>query len=142
MKVSSVFAALLLTAACSSTVVQTGGPRPPQGAGPGGTHFGRWEIDAEGAVDQDFRRQVNARWQGGQEAEARKVLEQDGFTCKDGNRPEATAVPNLECERVYSVNDNVHSWVVKFWPNQPRPEAHYIRLHMRDPNRNYNDSGN
>jgi hypothetical protein len=51
-------------------------------------------------------------------------------------------VPELECERVYSVNDNVHSWTVKFWPNQPRPEAHYVRLHMRDPNRSYNESGN
>ena len=75
-------------------------------------------------------------------AEARKVLESDGFACKDGNRPDGAPVPVLECERVYSVNDNVHSWTVKFWPNQPRPEAHYVRLHMRDPNRNYNDSGN
>jgi hypothetical protein len=40
------------------------------------------------------------------------------------------------------VNDNVHSWIVKFWPNQPRPESHYVRLHMRDPTRNYNDKGN
>jgi len=93
-------------------------------------------------VDQDFRRFINSRWQGGQETDARKVLEQDGFLCKDGNRPEATAVPNLECERVYSINDNVHSWVVKFWPNQPRPEAHYVRLHMRDPSKTYNASGN
>ena len=52
---------------------------------------------------------------------------------------EATAVPNLECERVYSVGDNVHSWTVKFWPNQPRPEAHYVRLHMRDPLKNYDE---
>ncbi len=129
-------------AACSTTVIQTGGPRPPQGPGPGGTNFGRWDIDAEGAVDQDFRRFINTRWQVGQQVEARKVLEQDGFACKDGNRPEATAVPDLECERVYSVNDNVHSWVVKFWPNQSRPEAHYVRLHMRDPLKNYNPTSN
>ena len=126
-------------AACSTNMVQTGGPRPPQGPGPAGTNFGFWDRDAEGAVDQGFRRYIAGRWAKGQEAEARKALEQDGFSCQDGNRPEATAVPDLECERVYSEDDNVHSWTVKFWPNQDRPEAHYIRLHMRDPNLNYND---
>jgi len=134
--------ALLATAACSTTVVNTGGPRPPQGPGPAGTNFGFWDRDAEGAVDQDFRRFIGGRWQGGQEVEARKVFETDGFTCRDGNRPDGAPVPALECERVYSVNDNVHSWTVKFWPNQARPESHYVRLHMRDPNRNYNDNGN
>ena len=108
-------------AACSTTVVNTGGPRPPQGPGPAGTNFGFWDRDAEGAVDQDFRRFIGGRWQGGQEAEARKVFETDGFTCRDGNRPDGAPVPELECERVYSVNDNVHSWTVKFWPNQDAP---------------------
>ena len=47
---------LLAMAACSTTVINTGGPRPPQGPGPAGTNFGFWDRDAEGAVDQDFRR--------------------------------------------------------------------------------------
>ena len=109
-------------AACSTSMVQTGGPRPPQGPGPAGTNFGFWDRDAEGAVDQDFRRFIGGRWRGGQEVEARKVFEADGFTCRDGNRPDGAPVPLLECERVYSVNDNVHSWIVKFWPNQPRSQ--------------------
>ena len=94
---------------------------------------------AEGAVDQDFRRFINNKWRNGDETAARKVFETDGFTCKDGNRPEATAVPLLECERVYSIEDNVHSWTVRFWPNQERTEAHYVRLHMRDPMKNYDE---
>jgi hypothetical protein len=126
-------------AACSTTMVETGGPRPPQGPGPAGTNFGFWDRDAEGAVDQAFRRYINERWAQGQETEARAVLEKDGFKCQDGNRPDGAPVPDLECERVYSEGDNVHSWIVKFWPTQDRPEAHYIRLHMRDPNLNYND---
>jgi hypothetical protein len=129
----------LALGACASTVIQTGGPRPPQGPGPAGTNFGFWDRDAEGAVDQDFRRSIGATWHRGQEVEARKVFETDGFACKDGNRPEATAVPDLECERVYSEDDNVHSWTVRFWPNQERAEAHYVRLHMRDPTKNYSD---
>ena len=126
-------------AACSTTMVQTGGPRPPQGPGPAGTNFGFWDRDAEGAVDQDFRRFIAGRWHGGQEVEARKAFEADGFTCQDGNRPDGDGGAELECERVYSEDDNVHSWMVKFWPNQDRPESHYVRLHMRDPNLNYND---
>jgi hypothetical protein len=129
----------LALAACASTAIQTGGPRPPQGPGPAGTNFGFWDRDAEGSVDQDFRQSIARTWRGGQEAEARKVFEADGFACKDGNRPEATAVPNLECERVFSEDDNVHSWTVRFWPNQPRAEAHYVRLHMRDPLKNYDE---
>ncbi len=134
-------AMVALVAACASAPVQ-GGPRPPQGAGPAGTNFGRWDIDAEGAVDYGFRQFIAGRWNGGQEAEARTVLEADGFTCVDGNRPEGRPVPNLECERVYSVNDNVHAWVVEFWPNEAKPKSHYTRMHRRDPLINYNDRGN
>lgn len=135
-------AAAALLAACASSNPVQGGPRPPQGPGPAGTNFGRWDIDAEGAVDQAFRIFIMGRWNGGQEAEARKVFEADGFKCQDGNRPEGRPVPNLECERVYSVNDNVHAWTVEFWPNEPEPKSHYTRMHMRDPMRNYNDRGN
>ena len=47
----------------------------------------------------------------------------------------ARPVPALECERVYSTNDNVHSWTVEFWPNQARPESHYVRAaHARSAN--------
>ncbi len=135
------FAAAVLVAACASGPVQ-GGPRPPQGPGPAGTNFGRWDIDAEGAVDQEFRRFIAQRWNGRQETEARKVLEADGFTCRDGNRPDGRPVPELECERVYSANDNVHAWIVEFWPGESEPKSHYSRMHMRDPMRNYDDRGN
>lgn len=136
--VGAAIAAMTLVA-CQTTVIQTGGPRPPQGVAPAGTNFGFWDRDAEGAVDQDFRRFIAARYTGVDPLVARKTFEQDGFNCKDGNRPEAQPVPLLECERVYSEDDNVHSWTVKFWPKQERPEAHYVRLHMRDPNLNYKD---
>jgi hypothetical protein len=72
-------AAAVLAAACASAPTQ-GGPRPPQGPGPAGTNFGRWDIDAEGAVDQAFRIFIMGRWDGGQQVEARKVFEADGFT--------------------------------------------------------------
>lgn len=130
----------LLAAACA-TGLQAGGPRPPQGPGPAGTNFGLWDTYAEGAVDLDFRRFISQRWDRGQEAEARKVFEADGFTCIDGNRPDAQPVPQLSCERVYSVNDNVHAWTVQFWASEPEPRSHYSRLHMRDPMKNYNDKG-
>lgn len=135
-------AAAVLLAACASSNPVQGGPRPPQGPGPAGTNFGRWDIDAEGAVDQAFRIFIQNKWNGGQEAEARKVLEADGFKCADSASSTRKPPPNLDCERVYSVNDNVHAWTVEFWPNEPEPKSHYTRMHMRDPLKNYNDRGN
>lgn len=139
LKLVSALVAAAALAACASNVIQTGGPRPPQGPGPAGTNFGFWDRDAEGAVDQDFRRFISSRWAGADLATARKAFETDGFKCQDGNRPEAQPVPELECERVFSADDNVHSWTVRFWPNQDRPEAHYVRLHVRDPNLSFKD---
>jgi|688.fasta_scaffold203705_1 hypothetical protein len=138
---AAVLLALCLAGACASAPAQ-GGPRPPQGPGPAGTDFGRWDIDAEGAVDQAFRIFITRRWNGGQEAEARRILEADGFTCRDGNRPDAQPVPSLACERVYSLNDNVHAWTVQFRPNEPEPRSNYSRMHRRDPMRNYDSRGN
>lgn len=134
-------AAATLLVACASNPIQ-GGPRPPQGPGPGGTNFGRWDIDAEGAVDQGFRRFIAERWNGGDAAEARKVFEEDGFKCAKGVRPDGRPAPTLECERVYSANDDVHAWIIEFWPSEADPKAHYTRMHMRDPLKNYNDRGN
>lgn len=134
-------AALLAVAACSSNPIQ-GGPRPPQGAGPAGTQFGFWDRDAEGAVDASFRSYISRTYDAGDEAKAQAALEQDGFACRDGNRPDGRPVPALECERLYSVNNDVHSWTVEFWPGEREPRAHYARTHIRDTLRNYNEGRN
>ena len=110
----------LLATACASSPIQ-GGPRPPQGPGPAGTQFGFWDRDAEGAVDAEFRSYVTHAYASGDEAKAREVLETDGFACRDGNRPDGHPVPQLECERIYAFEDDVHAWTVEFWPNEARP---------------------
>ena len=51
-------AALALAGACATGPQVQGGPRPPQGTGPGGTDFGYWDRDAEGAVTME----ATARW--------------------------------------------------------------------------------
>lgn len=129
-------AALLALAACSTSAIQ-GGPRPPQGAGPAGTQFGFWDRDAEGAVDASFRSYISRTYDVGDEARARVALEQDGFKCENGDRPDGRPVPTLECERLYSVENDVHAWTVEFWPNEQQPRAHYARTHVRDTLHNY-----
>lgn len=131
-RLAVVCAALLLAAGCASPRLADG-PRPPQGLGPAGTDFGYWVRDAEGAVDSSFRMHIMSRWDIGQEAEARRVFETDGFDCQDGNRPDGRPVPNLECTRAYHLNDDVHAWTVEFWPNDREPRARYTRTHMRNP---------
>jgi hypothetical protein len=135
----AIAAALALTACASDKVA--GGPRPPQGPGPGGTQFGFWDRDAEGSVDLGFRTYVTRTYNVGDEAKARATLERDGFTCRDGNRPDGRPVPQLECERLYQVNEDVHAWSVEFWANEKEPRAHYTRTHIRDPLKNYNERG-
>jgi hypothetical protein len=120
----------------------TGGPRPPQGSGPAGTLFGFWDRDAEGSVDAAFRSYIARTYDLGDEAKARATLEKDGFSCRDGNRPDGAPVPQLECQRLYQQGENVHAWVVKFWPGQREPESHYSRTYLRDPNRVYDDRKN
>jgi hypothetical protein len=135
---AAILAGLMLASACASDKV-TGGPRPPQGTGPAGTQFGFWERDAEGSVDAGFRSYVSRTYNQGDEAAARKALEKDGFRCRDGNRPDGKPVPQLECERLYQQNDDVHAWTVRFWPAQREPESHYTRTHVRDPSKLYNE---
>lgn len=137
MRLAIAFVAALLLAACATKV--TGGPRPPQGPGPAGTQFGFWDRDAEGSVDLGFRGYITAAYNGGDEAKARATLERDGFTCRDGNRPDGRPVPQLECERLYQMNEDVHAWTVEFWANEREPRAHYTRTHIRDPLKNYNE---
>lgn len=135
-------ATLVLASACAGGMPQVAkGPRPPQGAGPAGTQFGFWDRDAEGSVDVAFRSYITRTYNSGDEAKARPILEKDGFACKDGNRPEAQPVPQLECERLYQQGENVHAWSVKFWA-QREPEAHYSRTYLRDPTRVYDDRKN
>ena len=128
----------LLATACASNPIQ-GGPRPPQGPGPGGTPFGFWDRDAEGSVDAEFRSYITRMYNAGDEAKARKTLETDGFACRDGNRPDGHPVPELECERIYAFNDDVHAWTVEFWPNERKPRAHYARTHIRDTTKYYKE---
>ncbi|MEZ5939287.1 MAG: hypothetical protein R3C52_13900 [Hyphomonadaceae bacterium] len=129
-------AAAAFLAACASGG-GVGGPRPPQGFGPAGTNFGNWNRDAEGAVDQTFRRFITERYSSGDWAKARVDLEADGFTCQDSNRPDGRPVPELDCIRLYRLNDDIHAWTVQFWPERPQPEARYTRTHRRDPFRTY-----
>jgi hypothetical protein len=139
MKRAIAIVAALLLAACATKVA--GGPRPPQGPGPGGTQFGFWDRDAEGAVDLSFRTYILRTYNIGDEGRARTTLEKDGFQCRDGNRPDGRPVPQLECERLYQLNEDVHAWSVEFWANEREPRAHYTRTHIRDPLKNYNERG-
>ena len=109
-----------------------------------GTGAGRHAVrllgsDAEGAVDAEFRSYVTHAYASGDEAKARKVLETDGFACRDGNRPDGHPVPQLECERIYAFEDDVHAWTVEFWANEARPRAHYARTHIRDTTKYYKE---
>jgi hypothetical protein len=140
MRQAMAIAAALMLAACASSKV-AGGPRPPQGPGPGGTEFGFWDRDAEGSVDLGFRTYVTRTYNVGDEVKARATLERDGFSCRDGNRPDGRPVPQLECERLYQLNEDVHAWTVEFWANEREPRAHYTRTHIRDPLKNYNERG-
>lgn len=121
-------AAILLVSACASG----GGDRPPQGTGPGGTNFGSWRYDAEGAVDAAFRVFISGRYDGDDAARAQTDLTADGFTCQDGNRPDGRPVPDLECIRVYQLNDDVHAWSVEFWPGEAEPRSRYTRTRIMD----------
>lgn len=129
-------AVLALASACATDKV-AGGPRPPQGPGPGGTQFGFWDRDAEGSVDAGFRSYIMRTYNTGDEAKARTTLEKDGFSCIDGNRPDGKPVPQLECERLFQLNDDVHAWTVEFWANEREPRSHYTRTHIRDPMKTY-----
>lgn len=131
MKVLVGVVAALMACACASGP-QISGPRPPQGPGPGGTQFGFWDRDADAAVDASFRAFITRTYNGGDEAKARTALETDGFKCQDGNRPEGRPVPALECERLFSDNEIVHTWTVEFWPSEREPRAHYSRIQRRD----------
>ncbi|HVY89575.1 MAG TPA: hypothetical protein VG942_11950 [Hyphomonadaceae bacterium] len=135
----SVLAAMLLASACASTSVVSA-PRPPQGAGPAGTQFGFWDRDAEGAVDVTFRSYIVATYDVGDEARAKTALETDGFSCETG-KPGADGKPvaRLKCDRLYQLDDDIHSWTVEFWDGDKEPRAHYYRIHRRDPLQNYND---
>lgn len=128
---------LVLAAGCAAGPEINGGARPPQGPGPAGTEFGFWNRDAEGAVDSAFRSYVLSAYSVGDEAKAQKALETDGFECRDGNRPDGAPVPELECTRLYKLNDDVHAWSIEFWANDREPRARYTRTHIRDPNHNY-----
>lgn len=133
-------AALALAGGCATGAQVGGGPRPPQGPGPGGTDFGYWDRDAEGAVDMTFRTFISQTYDETDAAKARVTLEKDGFNCRDGNRPDGRPVPELECERVYQKTDDVHAWTVRFWANQKEPESHYTRTHILDRLRSREDA--
>ncbi len=134
---AALLAAVLGGCASSAGIV---GERPPVGRGAAGTDFGYWNRDAEGSVDQAFRSHITSTYRIADAAKARAALETDGFSCVDGNRPEAQPVPDLECTRQFKLNDDVHAWSVRFWANEPRPQARYTRTHIRDPFRSYDDS--
>lgn len=130
-----------MLAACASQKVETGGPRPPEGVSRLGTNFGNWNLDAEGAVDQGFRSQILSSYPMTDAARARRDLEADGFRCQDGNRPDGAPVPELDCLRMFRMNDIVHAWTVQFWPKEARPRARYIRTQSRDPTKVYDTRG-
>ena len=146
MRLAVMAAAMLLATACASgegaskgAVSLTSGARPPQGPGPGGTDFGYWNRDQEGAVDASFRSFILAHYKSGDAARARPLLEKDGFVCKDASqRVEATAVAQLECTRLYKLYDDVHAWTVEF-SNGREPHARYTRTHIRDRLQTYDD---
>jgi hypothetical protein len=148
MRLAVIAAALVLATACASGgdnaaeggLAHNGGARPPQGPGPGGTDFGYWNRDQEGAVDASFRSFILSHYKPGDAAKAKPILEKDGFTCKEGSqRVEATAVPELQCDRLYKLYDDVHAWTVEFWSNGKEPHSRYTRTHIRDRNQTIDD---
>jgi hypothetical protein len=124
-------AAAALAAGCASS--SSLGDRPPEGKGPGGTDFGYWNRDMDGAVDAAFRRFITQRYDADDAAQARVDLEKDGFSCKDGNRPDGRPVPVLECARLYRRADTVYDWTVEFWAADSEPRARYQRTQFPDP---------
>jgi hypothetical protein len=129
--VSGVCLAVVLAGCVSGN--RTIGERPPEGTGPGGTYFGYWNRDADGAVDQGFRKFIKDKYDFADSAKARTDLEADGFECRDGNRPDGRPVPVLECARLYRRADTVYDWSVEFWPSEPEPRARYQRTQYPDP---------
>lgn len=125
--------AALATTACATGGEKVGGARPPQGPGPAGTNFGYWANDAEGAVDASFRSFITKRYDYADMKKAQADLTTDGFECKDGNRPDGRPVPQLECLRLYKMNEDVSAWSVEFWPNEREPRAKYTRTLIKDP---------
>ncbi len=119
----------VMTAACASG---GSGDRPPQGVGPGGTNFGQWRYDAEGAIDAGFRSFITGKYDARDAGRAMDDLTADGFECQDGNRPEGRPVPELECIRVYQLNEDVHAWSVEFWPEDSEPRSRYTRTRIMD----------
>jgi len=130
-------AAGLVLAGCASDAAV--GARPPQGAGPGGTDFGYWNRDAEGAVDAAFRQFIQRAYNASDVARASQSLSSDGFSCKPGARPEGQPAPQSECVRLFKLNDDVHAWTVEFWAGEGEPRARYTRTHIRNPLVNYDD---
>lgn len=122
----------LLACACASGPEMVSYPRPPQGAGPGGTLFGFWDRDADAAVDADFRSYVMRTYNVGDEARARTTLVRDGFSCRDGQGAADKPGPTLACERLYQADQIVHSWTIEFVSNERKPRAHYSRIQRRD----------
>ncbi len=123
-------AAIFLASACASG--GGGGARPPQGVAAGGTDFGYWRRDAEGAVDAAFRVFMTGKYDGGDVVRAQTDLTTDGFQCQDGNRPDGRPVPELECIRVYQLNEDVHAWSVEFWAEEGEPRSRYTRTRIMD----------
>lgn len=129
MRSVSIFVAALAfgLAGCASV------DRPPVGVSQsGGTDFGYWNRDGEGSVDQSFRTFISSRYKMADLKQAEADLTKDGFTCKDKNRPDATAIPDLECTRLFEYEDDIHTWSVEFWPNDRIPRAQYSRTRMRN----------
>lgn len=122
-----------MSAAMAAGCASTEGARPPQGTGPAGTDFGYWNRDAEGAVDASFRQFITSRYDEADLSRAQADLTTDGFTCRDGNRPDGRPVPALECTRLFELNDDVHAWTVEFWPRDNEPRARYTRTRIRIP---------
>lgn len=132
--------ALAVLSACASQqdrATAASGARPPEGKGPAGTDFGYWNRDAEGSVDQQFRSFILNRYPTMDTGKIEKDLVADGFKCKDA--PEAVPpTPILVCDRLYKEGEDVHAWSVEVVAKAPRARAQYTRVHIRDPNRNYN----
>lgn len=131
MRAAGIWAACM--AASLSACASGEDPRPPQGVDRGGTDFGYWNRDAEGAVDAAFRSFITRRYGASDAARAQADLTVDGFDCRDGNRPDGRPVPELECVRLHEAGDYVHAWAVEFWPGDRAPRARYTRTRTRSP---------
>jgi hypothetical protein len=97
---------------------------PPEGEGQSGLDYGAWRALDPDARSRRFAEAAAKRFP--QDLEPERLagaLQLDGFSCRDGDRPDAQPVPELECRLEAMHQGCAIDWVVELWPGEPAPRA-------------------